>query len=406
MHRRAISSVVTFVVCGLAAAEADARPHRSGRRAEAVSPARAGHCENPQWSRDGKALVYERVFLADRKIELNLLADVFGGRRERRVRPKFGDAASSAARQTAARFKGTDGPPAVAPAEVCREFTWGPRTDPDIFAYACNVAGGDYQVFWNEGTQLTRTPGGAGQPALSPVGWRLAYVSAARGAEGVTLVQDLMESTQPRAIERKRGRIDRFPVWRPDGQGLAFVGHTHNSADLYLIENIGRPDEVVRLTKWPDDELNPSWSPDGRRLAFFANRGKAGGRRPGYDLYVMDIARGDPPIRVAENVVLNEKRGPAWTPDGRHIVFVKNAQRGRLVDPLYAVEARVGAEPIPLRTGTVSNQDPSVGVVDGRWSVAFTSLGFRDAKKLAWRRVFVASLEDLHEKAPEKPDRQ
>ncbi|MEL7371962.1 MAG: hypothetical protein AAFN74_23760, partial [Myxococcota bacterium] len=60
----------------------EAKPASTIVRAEPVSAARKGHCENPQWSRDGRSLAYERVFLQDRKIELNVLNDVFASCRK------------------------------------------------------------------------------------------------------------------------------------------------------------------------------------------------------------------------------------------------------------------------------------------------------------------------------------
>lgn len=379
---------------------AEAKPVSAIVRAEPVSAVRAGHCENPQWSRDGRALAYERVFLQDRKIELNVLNNVFaasGQRSERRVAlplPAESEDVASA-RKTAARFK-KDGRAPLKRGEVCRELTWGPKSDPDIFAYACNESGGTYQLFWNEGTPLTSGPSSYGQPALSPQGWRLAFVAAADGPEGLSLIDDLMEGTSPRDLARSPGRLDRTPVWSPDGKSLVFVGHRDQGADIYLTQNVGDSAQTItRLTSWADDELNPSWSPKGDRIAFFARRSKKTRSRTGYDLYVLKLAKGAEPYRVAQNVVLNEKHGPAWTPDGRHLVFVKNMQRGHLVDPLRAVSALKPGPEIKLPTSTVSNQDPTVVAREGRWWMAFTALGYHNAQKLAWRRVFIAPVDLL-----------
>ena len=371
-------------------AASQAKPARI-LRAEAVSPGRPGHCVNPQWSRDGRALAYERVFLQDRKIELNVLADVFDKRRERKIRLPEADGQDAAAARAAARFK-AKGREALRRGDVCREFTWGPKSDPDIFVHACNVVGGTYQLFWSEGAQLTNGRGGFGQPALSPVGWRLAFVSAVGREEGLSLIDNLMDGNQARPLVRTAARIDRQPVWSPNGRSLAFVGHGKASADLFVIRDVTRATEtLVRLTTGPDDELNPSWSPDGRKIAYFGSRPRAGGRRVGYDLFVIDVdARPSAPVRVATNVVLSERRGPAWSADGRFLVYVKNFQRGRIVDPLRAVAPRAGAVEVDLNTATVSNQDPVVTSAGGQQWLAFTSLGYRDAKKLAWRRVFVS----------------
>ncbi|MEM7788459.1 MAG: hypothetical protein AAF594_12100 [Bacteroidota bacterium] len=62
------------------------------------------------------------------------------------------------------------------------------------------------------------------------------------------------------------------PTWSPDGRWVAFMateddGHHVTSADLVAVraDGSGR----VALTRTPDRlEMNPSWSPDGTRLAF------------------------------------------------------------------------------------------------------------------------------------------
>ena len=62
------------------------------------------------------------------------------------------------------------------------------------------------------------------------------------------------------------------PTWSPDGRWLAFSetqddGHTLTAADLVAVRSDGSA--RVRLTQTPDRlEVDPSWSPDGRRLAF------------------------------------------------------------------------------------------------------------------------------------------
>lgn len=62
------------------------------------------------------------------------------------------------------------------------------------------------------------------------------------------------------------------PTWSPDGRWLAFSetdddGHAITAADLVAVRADGSA--RVRLTQTPDRlELDPTWSPDGRRIAF------------------------------------------------------------------------------------------------------------------------------------------
>ena len=65
------------------------------------------------------------------------------------------------------------------------------------------------------------------------------------------------------------------------------------------------------LTNSDRFDESPSWSPDGKRIAFAGNR----------DIYVMD-ADGGNQQRLTENRTNDED--PSWSPDGKHIVFMSN----------------------------------------------------------------------------------
>ena len=71
----------------------------------------------------------------------------------------------------------------------------------------------------------------------------------------------------------------------------------------------------VRLTIDPAIDYDPSWSPNGKRIAFVSNRDH------GYDrIYVMD-SDGRNLMRLTKESTHNE---PAWSPAGEKIVYVRN----------------------------------------------------------------------------------
>jgi Tol biopolymer transport system component/DNA-binding winged helix-turn-helix (wHTH) protein len=91
------------------------------------------------------------------------------------------------------------------------------------------------------------------------------------------------------------------------------------------------------LTSAPGDARSPSFSPDGRQIAFVWN----GVERKHYDIYVQ-LVGGDTPLQLTHH-----KRGdgvpgpPQWSPDGREIAFARcNSER----DGVYTVPALGGAE--------------------------------------------------------------
>jgi hypothetical protein len=69
---------------------------------------------------------------------------------------------------------------------------------------------------------------------------------------------------------------------------------------------------AVDLTNDTSDDVDPTVSPDGTRVAFSSNRGGS------YDLFVMNID-GSVPIRITAS--FGAEREPVWTPDGNEIAY-------------------------------------------------------------------------------------
>jgi Tol biopolymer transport system component/DNA-binding winged helix-turn-helix (wHTH) protein len=91
------------------------------------------------------------------------------------------------------------------------------------------------------------------------------------------------------------------------------------------------------LTSAPGDAQSPSFSPDGRQIAFVWD----GVERRHYDIYVQ-LVGGDTPLQLTHH-----KRGdglpgpPQWSPDGREIAFARcNSER----DGVYTIPALGGLE--------------------------------------------------------------
>lgn len=87
-------------------------------------------------------------------------------------------------------------------------------------------------------------------------------------------------------------------------------------ADLWLVATDGRS-PPRRLTSTAEAEGAPVFSPDGRRIAFSAQR--SGDTAP--QVYVLDLAGGEA-MRVTE--LSTGARNPQFSPDGRSIAFVSS----------------------------------------------------------------------------------
>lgn len=99
-------------------------------------------------------------------------------------------------------------------------------------------------------------------------------------------------------------------AWSPDGERIVFASKRGGSFDLYVMNADGTG--TRSLTSGPQEDSNPTWSPDGARIAF--QRGPSG------DLYVVD-ADGSDAHAISDEPAAESQ--PAWSPDGRWIAHVR-----------------------------------------------------------------------------------
>lgn len=84
------------------------------------------------------------------------------------------------------------------------------------------------------------------------------------------------------------------PVWSPDGKWIAFSKSDYTrSADIYLLPSAGGEERKVTFDSYSD--INPRFSPDGRKLYFVRNEGGGfgGGDRPSAQIYALTLERED-----------------------------------------------------------------------------------------------------------------
>lgn len=236
-------------------------------------------------------------------------------------------------------------------------------------------------------TQLTRDAAADGQVAWSPTGDRLAFVSG-RTDRGDLYLLDLATLRSVRLTAE--GRSVLHPEWSPDGRRLAFAIGDGDNHDICVIDDLDRPAATRRcIVSWAFDDVRPRWSPDGRRLAFYSSYNPDGD--PGvWSLFTVAVDGSEPAKgegllgrRLDTGVVADLDVGPAWTPDGRRLVYVKRVDRE--FNPLYAVEVATGATR-RLETGHAIHHDVAIAA-DGRLAVR--------AQVARWDRVLVGRLDDL-----------
>ncbi len=114
------------------------------------------------------------------------------------------------------------------------------------------------------------------------------------------------------------------PVFSPDGSQIAFAvelvkpggkpWEPQQTLELFLMNADGS--SAVQLTDYKHISTQPSWSPDGSRIAFASTHAH------GIEIYVMDIVSGDvTQLTNSFAEVGGTASDPDWSPDGRKIAY-------------------------------------------------------------------------------------
>jgi TolB protein len=105
---------------------------------------------------------------------------------------------------------------------------------------------------------------------------------------------------------------DYQPAWSPDGRTIAFVSDRDGADHIYLMDTDGKNQR--RLTQSNMTELEPAWSPDGTTIAFMSSEGMRL-----TNIYI--IASDGENLRPVTTEIVGYNENPVWSPDGTLIAF-------------------------------------------------------------------------------------
>lgn len=248
-------------------------------------------------------------------------------------------------------------------------------TGPDVIAFG--AAQGRVPHIWltdaASGARQRLTSGRYGEdsPSWSPGGTRLVFAETRRvRVPGLTEPQLMpvlaimrLDTGSVRTIT-SGAALDESPSWSPDGRRIAFTrtalsgGSTVTHSEIWTIGSDGG--HPRRLTRSAADEVAPEWAPDGRSIVF------ARLRRATADLWAMR------PDGSRQRLLARDGTAPAWSPGGTRIAFGRPKRAGSrdcCARDLYVMDADGGSRRLLVRD---ANQ-PSWSSDGTR--IAFTKLG-------------------------------
>jgi serine/threonine protein kinase/Tol biopolymer transport system component len=98
------------------------------------------------------------------------------------------------------------------------------------------------------------------------------------------------------------------PTWSPDGRFIAYSSNRGGKFDIWVQQVTGG--DPVQITKGPGHNWQPDWSPDGRYIAYRSEDGEGG-------LFVIPALGGAGMERKISSYGYN----PRWSPDSSQILF-------------------------------------------------------------------------------------
>ncbi len=232
-----------------------------------------------------------------------LLATVVGFRQRGEGAPQWYEV------QPLSSYLGEERGPAMSPDGTRVAFSWGGETSANFDIYIRLLSS-------ETPLRVTSHPGHEFYPAWSPDGTRIAFIRLNRGGSELCTVSAIAGPEQ--LLYASETRIY-SPDWSPDGSRLVFqqaVGDVRSDFRLVLFSLEER--SMQTLTQPPPgiSDLDPRFSPDGRRIAFVRHH-----RIGTVDLLSLPAEGGELTVHSTGHVRI---QGLDWTPDGRSLVFSAN----------------------------------------------------------------------------------
>ncbi len=159
---------------------------------------------------------------------------------------------------------------------------------------------------------------------ISPTGARALF--EARG-EILTVPA---EKGDTRNLTETTGVMERDPSWSPDGKSIAYFSDESGEYELHVRDSMGRnPPKKIRLEQKPTFYFIPRWSPDSKKISYSDAH---------LTTWYVDVEQGKP-VKVDKDRYLSPpgERVRAWSPDSRWLAYSKRLKNYMSAIFLYSL---------------------------------------------------------------------
>ena len=202
-------------------------------------------------------------------------------------------------------------------------------------------------------------------------GRRFVFGAIRRGQPVLSIVNTI-KNTKEKEIEFPELGEILNPTWSPDGRFIAFSALSGGVSDLFIYDL--QAGALRKMTDDPYADIQPAWSPEGEKIAFVTDRfttdlsilsmGK-------YELAILDPVSGD--VERLKGFIRSDSINPQWSPDAKNLYFISDDNG---IANLYKID--IDSERIRqvtnLYTGIagITSLSPALSVAQGTGDLAFS----------------------------------
>jgi Tol biopolymer transport system component/DNA-binding winged helix-turn-helix (wHTH) protein len=166
--------------------------------------------------------------------------------------------------------------------------------------------------------RLTALPGVEEYPSLAPAGDRVAFVWDGGDEEPDGIFVQVIDAGPPLRLTATPGHYA-YPTWTPDSRHIAYARIAGDRRGIFMVPAAGGAETELVAADGESMLLAPAYSPDGRWLVF-SHRADAGEL---WQLHRMDLETGEVECLAPSAAIPYGGHRAQFSPDGRSLAFLR-----------------------------------------------------------------------------------